>query len=154
MNPYLFPGLEKSPQIMRDLFALIPADRLDVPTYPGRFTPREVIAHLADWESVLRNERMAEPVRNTGCPVLAYDEGDRAIERGYGNLDVESQLDLFATERAKTVEFLRGLDARAWQATMVHPERGEMTVSDVANSMVGHDTYHVEQLLHVIAAGS
>lgn len=154
LNPYLFPGLERSPQIMRDLFALIPGDLLDVPTYPERFTPREVIAHLADWESVLRDERLVEPARNPGCAVSAYDEGDRAIDRGYSGLDVATQLEIFAAERAKTIAFLKGLDPEAWLATMVHPERGEMTVSDVANSLVGHDAYHVEQLVHVIAPRS
>lgn len=139
---------------MRALYAMIPVDRLDVPTYPGRFTPREVIAHLADWEPILREERMVEPLRNPGCAVLAYDEGERAADRGYTRLDVAAQLEVFATERAKTLAFLRGLKGEAWRATMIHPERGEMTLNDVANSLVGHDTYHVEQLLHVIASGS
>lgn len=147
MNSYLFPALEKAPAAFAMIAKQIRADRMDVPTHPDRFTPRQVFAHMADWEPILRDERLREAVRSPGCEVNAYDEGERAAERDYDSLDPEGQLALWADEREKTITFLRGLTPEQWTSEMHHPERGRMTVTDLANAMIGHDMYHVEQLL-------
>lgn len=54
MNAYLLPSIEFGPAILRRLFTLLPEDQLDVSLEEGRFTPRQVIAHLADWEPIMR----------------------------------------------------------------------------------------------------
>ena len=126
---------------------------MDVPTQPERFTPREVVAHLADWEPILREERIVVPIAQPGCSVKAYDEGDLAIANNYAASDPLESARTFAEERAKTIELLRSLDAGQWDAYFTHPERGRMTVYDMANLLVGHDMYHVEQLLSAITSG-
>ena len=55
MNAYLFPGLEFGPRIVARLVEQIPAARYDERTNPSRFTLREAVAHLADWEPILRD---------------------------------------------------------------------------------------------------
>lgn len=149
MNPYLFPGLEGSCKAVCHLLRQLDRSALDRPTHPGRFTPREVAAHLADWEPILREERIRTGVERPGSPIVAYDEGQRAIERGYASADLEETLRVFAEEREKTIAYLRSLPKNAFAHTVIHPERGEMTVDDLANMFLGHDLYHVHQLLDV-----
>lgn len=150
MHAYLFPALEKSSNLFSEIASRIDPERMDVPTHPGRFTPREVFAHLADWEPILREERMVSPIANPGCTVDAYDEGELAAAKNYRAWDVAESVSAFALERAKTIELLRSLDTSQWEAYFTHPERGNMTVYDMANLLVGHDMYHVEQLVSVL----
>lgn len=150
MRIYIHHGLQATPEIFRRLISLIPSDRWNVPTGVDRFSPREVIAHMADWEAILREERMAAAVADPGCTITPYDESLRAIEQGYSISDVELQLARFAAERARTVLFLDRLTEEQLSAKMNHPERGEMTVAEHAAGMLGHDVYHIDQLVQVL----
>lgn len=132
--------------------ALIPVDLLDTPTHEGRFTPREVIAHLADWEAILREERMGRAVREPGCTIVPYDEELRAIEHGYATSDVGTQLARFAAERARTVAFIESLTAEQLSHAFHHPERGATNVNEHVAGMLGHDVYHIDQLTTLLAS--
>ncbi|MCC7435676.1 MAG: DinB family protein [Methanoregulaceae archaeon] len=150
MRYYILHGLEATPGIFRKLVQLLRADQIDVPAGEDRFTPREIIAHLADWESILRDERMARAVKEPGCTIQPYDEVLRAKERRYASLDVEQQLAHFELERRRTIEFLNGLTPTQQAATFVHPEAGQFTVAEFSCALLGHDVYHIEQLTNVV----
>lgn len=150
MRYYILHGLEATPGMFRKLVSKLTPDQIDAPTAPDRFTPREIIAHLADWESILRDERMARAVREPGCTIRAYDEVVRAEELGYRSMDVGQQLDKFAAERVRTIAFLQGLTPAQQASTFVHPEAGEFTVAEFAAALLGHDVYHLEQLTGIL----
>ncbi|MBV6457560.1 MAG: hypothetical protein HONBIEJF_00673 [Fimbriimonadaceae bacterium] len=149
MHYYLMPTLPMGPQVMRTIVRNIPPDKLDTPTHPGRFTPRQVIAHLADWEPVLLT-RMKIAIENPGGLAQGYDEMQWAIDHEYHKLDPHVQADLFIQRRQGTIEFLEGLSPDLWDRQYNHSERGLMSVYDTANMLVGHDMYHVEQLIHLV----
>lgn len=149
MNAYLFPALESSPDVLAALISNIPEEKLDVPTHENRFTPREVIAHLAEWEVILREERMRVPSMRSGVAVNEYDEGELAEKANYAESDIPTQLAIFKAEREKTIALLKSLSKEQLQNTMVHPTRGVCTVLDLANNIVGHDMYHCRQLAEV-----
>ena len=145
MNAYLFPGLEYGPRIVARLVQQLPPGRYDETTNPERFTLREAVAHLADWEPILRS-RIEKAVQNPGSPVEGIDEGIRADELDYKTWDVKRQLEVFAEERANTIAYLRSLVPDDWHKTIVHDEKGRQTVSDQANQLLGHDLYHIDHL--------
>lgn len=150
MNRYLIPGLKLSPDVFKRIIDRIPDDKLDVPTHPDRFTPREIIAHMADWEPIMRDERMKCALDRPGETFEAYDEGQRAIDQKYIELDVNEQLRKFAMERAETVAWVRKVPTEAWDNVAHHPEAGDMRLSEIVNMIVGHDMYHLEQLSAVL----
>jgi hypothetical protein len=154
MQPYLLPGLEMGPKTIGNLLALMPSNLIDVPTHPGRFTPREVIAHLADWEPIFRDERIRIASTQPGATVVVYDETERAERLNYAATDWKEELEKWASEREKTIELLSSIPREAWQNVVIHPERGEMTLSNLANMLLGHDMYHVSQLVEALKAGS
>jgi hypothetical protein len=145
MNAYLFPGLEFGPRIVERLAAQVPAARHDEKTNPDRFTLREAIAHLADWEPILR-DRIKSAVENPGSPVQGLDEGARAQEMNYRAMNVGEQIARFKEERAKTIQYLRSLPEDAWTRHILHNEKGRQTVADQANQLLGHDLYHIDHL--------
>ena len=61
-----------------------------------------------------------------------------SIECGHGRPRIElSQLD-----SCEQIESDQGFSA----SEVLYPERGVQTVEDLANMLLGHDMYHVEQL--------
>lgn len=143
MHAYLLTGIELSPTAMERLVAVIPDP--DQALTPDRFTPREILAHLADWEPIMR-DRISQAVDHPGSNIDAYDEGQMAIDNRYSEKDVAESLATFKSERKRTVEFVKGLRSEVLGNTVTHPERGEMTVLDLTVLLLGHDMYHVEQL--------
>ncbi len=145
MNPYLMIALPLAPNIFSRLFDQISEARFDERQDPDRFTPREIIAHLADWEPIVR-ARMQSAVDNPGGPIEAFDEGKMAVDNNYRSKDIHAELANFAKERQETVTFLGLVPIEHWTQTFLHPERGPVSFSDQANMLLGHDTYHIEQL--------
>lgn len=152
MNPYLLTSIDKSPRVFSAMIALL-ADKVDLRLEPDRFTPREVIAHLADWEPLFRG-RIEAGLRNDGIVVAVHDEGLRAEELDYASWDVAESLAKFAQERAETAALVRSLPSDAAERTFRHPERGELTVRDQVEMLFGHDMYHLEQLAAYLSAAT
>lgn len=153
MNPYLFPSLDKGPIVIERLLGRIAPDQMDRPTHPDRFTPREVVAHLADWEPILLG-RMKAAIESPGSSIEGIDEGERAIELNYSALEWKSEVKAYADRRNETIAWLRGLKEDDWAKYVVHSERGRQSVYDQANLLLGHDLYHIEQLLDVAVGRS
>jgi hypothetical protein len=145
MNFYLLPAVEFGPCVIRRLIDLLPADRLDTRLDPERFTPREIVAHLADWEPIMR-ERIRTAVSNPGTTIPAYDETQMALDHGYAESDPWEQAELFRRERQITAGLLHSFRAEDWGMQVIHPERGAQSAEDLANALLGHDLYHIEQL--------
>ncbi len=145
MNGYLFPALSMSPSLLEGFIQRIDSGRLDERMDPERFSPREVIGHMFDWEPILR-ERMETAVRAPGSQIIGIDEWERAKQVGYSTMDVASSVEGFKAERSKTVAFLRGLTPAQMNLEFNHNELGPMSVKDYAMNTLGHDVYHMEQL--------
>jgi len=145
MNPYLLNTLELGPVVVRRILDQVPISRLDEALVAGRFTVREVIAHLADWEPIMRG-RILSAATTPGVTIEVFDEGEMAIKNGYAASNPWDQIELFHRERHATAAFVRSLDAEDWQQIAHHPERGPLSAEDLTNLLLGHDLYHIEQL--------
>ncbi|MGE0002068.1 MAG: DinB family protein [Fimbriimonadaceae bacterium] len=143
--PYLIEALSATPGLMGAALRRLQTERTDCPTHAGRFSPREVVAHLADWEPIFFS-RMELAVVKPNSTVPVYDEGDRAIELGYSGWETMASLSTWAAARAQTVAWLSALEPGQWDAEFVHPERGSFTVTRQATMMLAHDIYHLVQL--------
>ena len=108
MNPYLIRPLEYGPRIIAGWSSRRPRAGSTSRLGPGRFSVREVVAHLADWEPILRG-RIRAANEQPGVAIVGEDEGQRAIDMNYAGSDVREQLALWTRERGLTIEFLRTL---------------------------------------------
>jgi uncharacterized damage-inducible protein DinB len=145
MIAYSIQGLAFAPTILERMFSRIPEARLDERESADRFTPREVIAHLADWEPIFLS-RMQTAIDSPGSTVMVFDEGELAREHRYAEQMPMECLARFRRDRLETVAWLLGLAPEDFRKQVVHPERGPMTVDDLATYVFAHDAYHFEQL--------
>ena len=148
-NTYLWEGLPVTAGVIRTFMERLDSAAIDRPTHPDRFSPREVIAHFADWEPILL-ERMKRAASAPGSVVDAYDEGELAIRNAYDKSDWNAKLQEFENARIETITFLKGLSQGDFDKTFLHPERGAVTIEDQAAMMLGHDLYHLDQLSEVL----
>lgn len=144
---YILSSLEGTPDVLEQLLRGVKAEDVawDRRPDPDRFTIREVVAHLADWDDVFldRMTRTREQVE----PILqGYDEGQVAKDRDYAHQDPHANLARFRKEREALIAFLRSLTAAEWERIGRHSEIGSISLESQAALICGHDGYHTRQI--------
>jgi hypothetical protein len=103
---------------------------------------REVVAHLADCE-IAFGFRLRQ---SFGGQSLLQPFDQDAWARGYGAYTAEQALATFVALRAWNVAFVSGLTEADKKLPAVHPERGEMVLWTIVETMAGHDLHHLAGL--------
>ena len=120
---------------------------------PGRWSPAEVIRHLADLELVYAVRiRMAIAESDPLLPALAQTDWMMHL----GEIDVEESLSLLGVLRRSTVNLVRRLGPAVLGRGGRHPEFGGLTVEEMLQRIASHDTRHVAQIertVRLIAPG-
>lgn len=142
---YLYKGLELSPNAVRRIVDAVPSSAYDERRNPDRFTFREAIAHLADWENV-HLERINTALNNPGATSPDLDKSQRALDRDYASIEPKASAEAFAEQRPRLLVVLSGLSEEQWGKHFIHAARGPITVLEYAVLVLGHDMYHIEQL--------
>ena len=150
MRDDLISALGASPKVFERLLRVFPKSRLDDRAEPDRFTPREVIAHLADWEQVILDRVRIANLR-PGSPGTVEDPGERARSHHYMDKDVFHEAEVFESRRRTTLEYLRNLNEVDWKKTFIHLKMGEVTVEAYMVNILEHDMYHLEQVTCYLA---
>jgi len=110
---------------------------------PGKWSPREIFCHLADCEMVFAfrlRQTLAEPQH----VIQPFDQD--AWAKTYSAYDSQSALALFSALRGWNVALLKSLPKAEHSKTVMHPERGTMTLATIYETMAGHDLNHLLQL--------
>ena len=143
MNAYVLTSLQKVPVTAERILKRIEPSRHDERSDPERFTVREAIAHLADWEPIWL-ERFKRGMIEPGATIRVYDEGQIAIEGKYSERDVFSEAARYAAGRKALTDYFATFQPEDWSKSINHPERGVLTLGEFGNMILGHDVYHLE----------
>ncbi len=144
---YILSGLEGTPDVLEALLHdVTPTDaRWDTRPDPDRFTLREIVAHLADWEPIFLQR--IERIRDEDMPLLAdVDEGKLAITNDYAHSDPRASLSRFRSGRANLLATLRALPPEAWPRMGNRDTIGILTLENLVSFILGHDGYHTRQV--------
>ncbi len=139
--------IASTPGRLRELAAAIGAERLGTPRAPGKWSPRDILCHLADCEIVFAF-RLRQALAEDNPVVQPFDQDRWAPP--YAKQNAEQALAAFAAIREWNLSLVRTLPAAARDRRMTHPERGEMTFQTVLDTMGGHDLNHVAQLEELV----
>jgi DinB superfamily len=118
-------------------------ERLSQRPMPGKWSIREVVAHLADCE-IGFGFRLRQGM---AAPEVAMQPWDQEVwaER-YEVYDTASALSTFITLRNWNMLFLKTIEPTEWAVVVSHPERGAGTFRVLVETMAGHDLNHLEQI--------
>lgn len=151
----LMESLEGMPIVCGVLIAALAPDdpRWDRP-YPDRFTLREVVAHLADYDvrfsACLDKALAATAAAPASVPAFTPDEV--AAGRGYDHSDPHERLTALRATRAAMVAKFRALADAEWTAhAMTSPRHGTLNIDELATLFVAHDGYHARQIAEYVS---
>ena len=142
---YLLGALESAPEIFEHLLQGLDDKEADLRPDPERFSIREAVAHLADWDEIFLTR--LQRTHDEDEPFLPdIDEGQVALDHDYARSDWREQLQVLAERRARLCAFAHGLAPQEWQRVAVHERARRMTMEGLTTLIVLHDAYHVRQV--------
>jgi uncharacterized damage-inducible protein DinB len=137
------PIVEETPaRLARVLDALTPA-QIETPPAPGKWSVREITAHLADCE-IAWGWRLRQAYASEHHQIQPFDQD--AWARSYAGYTFAEARTTFNALRAWNIIFIAGLSDADKQRPVTHPERGEETLWTIVKIMAGHDLHHLERL--------
>jgi uncharacterized damage-inducible protein DinB len=122
--------------------ARLSAEQADTPIAPGKWSVRQIVAHLADAE-IGFGFRLRQTLARV--PVIQPFDQDAWAE-SYGRYTLAGGLETFSVLRAWNVALVKGFSEADKAVPVTHPERGEMTLWTVVETMAGHDLNHLGQM--------
>lgn len=111
----------------------------------GKWSIKQVIAHLADGEVVL-GARIRMIVAMDRPALTGYDQDAFVRNLAYDGVSVDDLLDQFGAIRAANVALLERLDDAAFARVGLHSERGEESLATAVFMYAGHDRLHEAQI--------
>ena len=151
LNPYArFLGeqdpirvLTTTAERLRSLTANLSGAQINHVPAPGKWSVREMVAHLADCEVVL-SFRLRQTLAEEHPVVQPFDQEIWA--QRYAGYDLDTGLALFQTARNWNLRLLTTVTEADRHRPTTHPERGTMTFWTIVETMAGHDINHLRQL--------
>ncbi len=151
VNPYAkylgdrnpFEVVAATPSRLEQLLTQMGPERVGQSPAPGKWSPREIVSHLADCELVF-SFRLRQTIAEEHHMIQPFDQ--EAWARNYAAYTAAEALATFSAIRHWNLLFLRTLPAGAYQKAVSHPERGAGTFQVLLDTMAGHDLNHLGQL--------
>lgn len=135
----------KAPKRIKKLLRGLSEKELAKRPAEGKWSIKEVIAHLADGEVIL-GSRLRFVAAMERPPILGYDQ-DAFVERlGIERVKTEELFDAFAAVRSANVCLMKRLAEDDWQRIGLHSERGEESIETMIVMYAGHDRIHEAQI--------
>ena len=134
-----------APDVLAALVENLSADQLDQRPAPGKWSIREIVAHLAD-DELVGAYRLRLILSVPGTIIQAFDQDVWARTGRYSTSDIDDSLALYRTLRFANLKLLQSLTAEEWEMFGVHAERGIESVRDIAMYFAGHDINHFRQI--------
>lgn len=132
-----------TPARVRFLMETIGPFRTDQAPAPGKWGARQIVCHLADCE-VAFAFRLRQTLAEDRHVMQPFDQEKWA--KTYHAYSLEDALATFSALRQWNVALVRSLGNADFAKTVNHPERGDMTLATIVETMGGHDLNHLAQI--------
>ena len=138
-------AMAEAPERLRKLVRGLTEEQLATAPAPGKWSIKQIVAHLADGEVIL-GSRYRFAAAHERPPIAGYDQ-DLFVERlGVENTTTEELLADFELARAVNLGLLQRLPEGALERVGIHAERGEESIAKMVAMYAGHDRVHLEQI--------
>ena len=128
---------------LASLLEAIGPEKAVVPPAPGKWSPAEIVCHLADCELVFAF-RLRQTLAEDAPVIQPFDQEKWAAT--YSGIAAEQALQVFNAVRQWNLRLIASSLPAAAGRPVTHPERGTMTFLTLVETMAGHDLNHLGQL--------
>jgi len=146
INDYL-----AGPATLRHAIAGMTPDQLNAAPIPGKWSTRQVICHIADFEPVYA-DRIKRVIAEDQPLLLSGDPDQFAAKLAYDQRDLDTELQLIETVRKHLASILRTLPVETFQRAGKHSHDGLLTIETLLTRITGHIPHHVKTIADKRAA--
>ena len=115
---------------------------------PGKWTVRQILAHLTDTE-IVHQYRVRMLLSEPGCSLSAFNQDKWAKTLAYQQRDMLLMRRLFTTSRESMIELVDFLPEQIFGRSGTHSELGEIRAWDVVGKAATHNMHHYGQLVAI-----
>ena len=125
------------------LLGAIGTEKVNAAPAPGKWSPAQIVAHLADCELVF-GFRLRQTLAEDAPVIQPFDQDKWAST--YKAVPASQALEVFRALRGWNLRLIGLALPEAANRPVTHPERGTMTFLTLVETMAGHDLNHLAQL--------
>jgi hypothetical protein len=146
--PDLLERYRRGPEVLAMVLTGVFGEEEDFVPAPGKWTIRQLIAHLADAELVGAH-RFRQVIAEDNPTLIAYDQDAWTANLDYARRKPKQSLETFRRVRAENFELLKELPESAWLRTGNHSERGPVSLRELLEGYAGHAESHARQMQEI-----
>jgi len=138
--------LSATPHEIANKLQMIGHDRVSEPPAPGKWSPAEIVCHLADCEIAFAF-RLRQTLAEEHHVLQPFDQDKWAAP--YKGITAKEALTAFSALRIWNLKLIAKAMPGSATKPVTHPERGTMTFQTIVETMAGHDLNHLAQLKRI-----
>src|SRR5688572_30681037 len=138
----LMASLDSMAEYLKDIFTCLTPEQARTPGPRETFSPVEQVWHLADLEREGFGARIRRLLSEPAPNLPDFDGTRIAAERNYRSLSLEEGIRAFTEARRENIAALRAIDAPTWLRSGVQEGVGSVSLCDIPNFMLQHDSAH------------
>ncbi len=123
------------------------AATLDRNPAPGKWSVRKILCHLADCEVVFAF-RLRQALAEDRHVMQPFDQDRWAMS--YAAYEAPAAVAVFSSVRRWNLAFIGQLKSEDLARPVNHPERGDMALRTIVETMAGHDLNHLRQIAAIL----
>ena len=130
------------PDLLRHAVDDLTEVQLDEHPIEGRWSIREVVCHLADFEPIYA-DRMKRVIAEEQPRFNGGDPGLFAARLAYRKRSVENELAVIKSVRLQMAVILRSLSKADFERSGMHPREGALTLTVLLQRITDHLPHHL-----------
>ena len=142
---------QKGADLLKTVISGVREDQFDQTPVPGKWSIRQVVCHIADFEPVYA-DRMKRVLVEDNPTLFGGDPDVFAAGLHYEKRRVQDELELISAVRRQMAVILRNTAVEDFQRTGVHSEAGPLTLETLLERITRHIPHHVTFVAAKIAA--
>ncbi|HEV3200892.1 MAG TPA: DinB family protein [Bryobacteraceae bacterium] len=146
--PTLLERFRRGAELLAVVLTGVFGEEEDFAPAPGKWTVRQIVAHLADAEMVGAH-RFRQVIAEDNPTLIAYSQDAWTANLDYARRKPKQSLETFRRIRAENYELLKGLPESAFERAGNHTENGRMTLRQLLEGYAGHAESHARQLQEI-----
>lgn len=133
----------EGPSQLRLAVADLTDQQLDACPVPGKWSIRQVVCHIADFEPIYA-DRMKRVIVESQPNLPGGDPNLFAAGLFYEKRAVRQELDVIAAVRRQMVTILQSLQPEDFQRTGVHSRDGALSLETLLKRITNHVPHHLQ----------
>ena len=146
--PAFLERFRRGPELLAVVLTGVFGEEEDFAPAPGKWSVRQIVAHLADAELVGAH-RMRQVIAEDNPTLIAFDQDAWTRNLDYARRKPKQSLETFRRMRAENYELLKELPDSAFERAGNHTENGRMTLLQLLEGYAAHAESHARQLQEI-----